>query len=64
MANFSRRHYEMIARIIGYSNIPDEEILLLSTYFKKDNNRFDCKRFEHAVANHRDNNSSSSVVIY
>jgi hypothetical protein len=56
MPNFSRKHYEMIARIIGHSNIPDEEILLLSTYFKKDNNRFDCKRFEHAIANHRDNN--------
>ena len=54
MPKFTRKHYEEIAEIIGNSNISDANISLLTSYFLKDNNKFDCGRFMNAIAKHRD----------
>ena len=54
MSKFTRKHYEEIAKIIGNSNISDADVTLLTAFFKLDNPKFDCGRFAHAIAKHRD----------
>ena len=54
MAKFTHKHYEEIAKIIGSSNISDADVVLLATFFKSDNPKFDYGRFAHAIAKHRD----------
>lgn len=54
MAKFTHKHYEEIAKIIGNSNISDEDVTLLTGFFKTDNHKFDCGRFLHAIAKQRD----------
>ena len=61
MPKFTRKHYEEIAEIIGNSNISDANISLLTVYFLKDNNKFDCGRFMHAVSKHRDSAFQKSL---
>ena len=58
---FSRKHYEEIAKIIGNSNISDADVTLLTGFFKSDNNKFDSKRFLHAIAKHRDSALQKSL---
>lgn len=61
MSKYSRKHYEDIARILGYSNISHDNIVALCGYFKSDNRRFDVDRFMRAFKQHRINHSGEKL---
>jgi hypothetical protein len=53
MSKFQRRHYELIAEVLAYSNADRMIILQMCSMLRKDNHRFDDERFMKAIDNYR-----------
>jgi len=52
MPNFTKKHYNRIAYILGISKNKKEIIEEMVTFFKNDNPNFDEKRFRDAIKIH------------
>lgn len=49
MSKFQRRHYELLAEVMAYSNANDEVINQMVKMLERDNYRFDETRFRNAI---------------
>tara|TARA_Y100001938_G_scaffold33420_1_gene45832 strand:+ start:102 stop:278 length:177 start_codon:yes stop_codon:yes gene_type:complete len=49
MTKFQRRHYELLAEVMAYSNANDEVINQMVKMLERDNYRFDETRFRNAI---------------